>query len=139
MSFLTTLDLRAYKVAEWVVLLALIFENRDGKRFTVPRGFITDLASIPRPLRWLFDVNGLSREPAVLHDFLYCIQYTTREEADALFLEALESVGVGWATRYSMWLGVRAAGWLYWSDRYDGINQEDFVEADYFDVAPDDE
>lgn len=139
MAFLTPLDLRADEPGEWIVLLALIFVDKTDKRYTVPRGFITDLASIPAFLRGLFNVNGLSREPAVLHDFLYCIQYTTRAEADALFLEALASVGVGWAARHSMWLGVRAAGWLYWNDRYDGINQEDFVDSDYFDVTPDDE
>lgn len=132
MAFLTPLDLRAYKPGEWVVLLALIFMATDGKRYIVPRGFITDLASIPRLLRALFDVNGESRAAAVLHDFLYCIQHTTRAEADALFLEALKSCGVPWATRYSMYLGVRAGGWMYWQDRDDGITQEDFVDSEYF-------
>jgi len=131
MAFLTPLDLRAYKPGEWVVLLALIYMAKSGVRHIVPRGFITDLASIPAFLRGLFNVNGLSREPAVLHDFLYCIQYTTRAEADALFLEALESAGVGWATRYSMYLAVRAGGWMYWGKRGDGITQEDFADLEH--------
>lgn len=131
MAFLTSLDLRAYKPGEWVVLLALLFVAKGGKRYTVPRGFITDLASIPRFLRGLFNVNGLSRSAAVLHDWLYCVQYTTRAEADALFLEALEAAGVGWATRYSMYMAVRAGGWMYWGKR-GGITLKDYVEADYF-------
>lgn len=130
MAFLTPLDLRAYKPGEWVVLLALIYMAKDGVRHIVPRGFVTDLASIPRLFRDLFDVNGLSREPAVLHDFLYCIQYTTRAEADALFLEALEAVGVGRAARYAMYLAVRSGGWMYWGKRDEGITQEDFADLD---------
>lgn len=42
---------------------------------TVPRGFITDLASIPRAL-WnlpFTDPNGVSRRPACLHDALYAL------------------------------------------------------------------
>jgi hypothetical protein len=134
MAFLTPLDLRAYKPDEWVLLLALIYMAKDGKRYIVPRGFITDLASIPRLLRALFDINGQSRAPAVLHDFLYCMHYTTRAEADALFLEALEAAGVGWATRWSMYLGVRSGGWIYWSKRDDGITQEDFLDDDDFEA-----
>lgn len=130
MAFLTPLDLRAYKPDEWVLLLALIFKATDGRRWIVPRGFITDLASIPRLLRALFDVNGLSRSAAVLHDFLYCLKHTTRAEADALFLEALKACGVPWGTRYSMWLGVRAGGWMYWNDRDDGLTPEDFADLE---------
>ena len=134
MAFLTPLDLRAYKPDEWVLLLALIYLAKNGKRYIAPRGFITDLASIPRLLRALFDINGQSRAPAVLHDFLYCMHYTTRAEADALFLEALEATGVGWATRWSMYLGVRSGGWIYWSKRDDGITQEDFLDDDDFEA-----
>lgn len=134
MAFMTPLDLRAYKPDEWVLLLALIYLAKDGKRYIAPRGFITDLASIPRLLRALFDINGQSRAPAVLHDFLYCMHYTTRAEADALFLEALEAAGVGWATRWSMYLGVRSGGWIYWSKRDDGITQEDFLDDDDFEA-----
>lgn len=130
MAFLTSLDLRAYKPGEWVVLLAMVFVAASGARYIVPRGFITDLASIPRFLRGLFNVNGLSREPAVLHDWLYCMQQTTRAEADALFLEALKVAGVGWGTRYSMFLAVRAGGWMYWADRDDGLTQEDFADLE---------
>jgi len=133
-AFMTPLDLRAYKPDEWVLLLALIYLAKDGKRYIAPRGFITDLASIPRLLRALFDINGQSRAPAVLHDFLYCMHYTTRAEADALFLEALEAAGVGWATRWSMYLGVRSGGWIYWSKRDDGITQEDFLDDDDFEA-----
>ena len=99
--FTTPLDLRAYIADEWVVLNPLVWEY-GGERITVPRGFITDLASIPRALRGLpnLDPNGLSRAPAVLHDFLYCSQTVeSRAVADGIFRAALQAVGVGAVTR----------------------------------------
>jgi hypothetical protein len=131
MGFLTPLDLRAYLPGEWVVLTALVYQALAGI-YSVPRGFITDLASIPRVLRSIYERNGLSRRPAVLHDYLYCAQLTTRAEADALFLEALAAEGVGWAMRRSMWLGVRVGGWVYWNRRADGMRADDYVPAGYF-------
>lgn len=135
MAFLTPLDLRAYKPGEWVVLSGLLYLALNGARYMVPRGFVTDLASIPAFLRWLIDPDGPSRQAAVLHDFLYCIHYQTRAEADALFLEALEACGVGWATRHAMYLGVRSGGWVYWDKRKEGVSQEDFVSSEWFEEA----
>jgi hypothetical protein len=135
MAFLTSLDLRAYKPGEWVVLAGLLYLAKNGARFMVPRGFITDLASIPRLLRWLIDRDGESRQAAVFHDFLYCIHYQTRAEADALFLEALEACGVNRVTRYAMYLGVRSGGWVYWNKRRDGVGQDDFVKPEWFEAA----
>ncbi|MDA8485149.1 DUF1353 domain-containing protein [Pseudomonas resinovorans] len=132
MRFLSQLDLRAYEPGEWVVLSDQRYESSYGSIFTVRRGFITDLASIPRLLRSVYDINGKSRQAAVLHDFLYCAQLTTRVEADRLFLEALESLGIGWATRWSMYLGVRSGGWIYWNKRSKGLATDDFVPAEYF-------
>lgn len=132
MAFLTPLDLRAYKPGEWVVLAGLLYLASTGARYIVPRGFITDLASIPAALRWLIDPDGPSRQAAVLHDFLYCAHYMTRAEADALFLEALEACGVDWATRHAMYIGVRVGGWVYWNQRKDGASKDDFVSPSWF-------
>jgi hypothetical protein len=136
MAFLSDLELRATEPGEWALLSALIYMAATGKRYIVPRGFITDLASIPRPVRGLFSQTGLSRRPAVLHDFLYCAQFTTRAEADNLFLEALKYEGAGWAMRYAMFLGVRAGGWLYWNKR-DGIDPDDFATTEQLQGRPD--
>lgn len=126
MSFETPLDLRAYMPGEWLLLSPLRYLSTSGRRYVVPSSFITDLASIPRLLRGVFDQNGRSRPAAVLHDYLYCARLTSRAEADGLFLEALESVGMPWAVRRSMWAGVRMGGWIYWNKRSDGLNHEDF-------------
>jgi hypothetical protein len=133
--FRTWCDLRVYVPGEWVVLRDLIWE-KDGVRAVVPRGFITDLASQPRLSRAVLDICGPSREPAVLHDWLYCKQEDadgrpiSREFADDLFRTALRVCGAGPITRNTYWSGVRVGGWLYWDKREnDPLNGDDFAPA----------
>lgn len=130
--FLSSLDLRAHEPGEWVLLSQLVYRAADGWKHQVPQYFITDLASIPRLARPAIDRNGRSRRPAVLHDWLYCLHESTRSQADELFLEALEAEGVGWFTRRTMWLAVRAWGWRYWNART-GVTHEDFVRGPLLD------
>lgn len=123
-KFLTPLDLRASEPGEWVLLSDLRYQSASGRVHLVPRNFVTDLASIPRPLQLFITKNGASRRAAVLHDFRYCLKQGTREEADALFYEALRADGVGVVMARAMWLGVRAGGWLYWNSR-NGLTVDD--------------
>ena len=81
---------------------------------SVPRGFITDLASIPAPFEPWFDVNGPSRRAAVLHDYLYRRGLGTRVLADLIFRQAMADCGVSWWRRWSMWSAVRIGGWAAW-------------------------
>lgn len=124
--FTTPLDLREYAHGEWAVLEELEWAG-DGEHIVVPRGFITDLASIPKPLRAVLDVNGPSRAPAVLHDWLYCSHIVSRDRADDLLRIALETRGVGVIERNAFWSGVRAFGWLYWNKRKKGLGPSDFA------------
>lgn len=39
-------------------------------QFTIPAGFLTDIASVPRPLRWLFDRADLGLLSPIVHDYL---------------------------------------------------------------------
>lgn len=87
--------------------------KRDGKRekYTCHKGFGTDLASVPRPLRWLASkVDGI--EGSVIHDHIYENDTMPRKEADDLFLEIMKAGEVNWAIRNIMWSGVRIGGWL---------------------------
>ena len=125
-KFLSPLDLRACAPGEWELLSDMVYCSADGALYRVPRLFITDLASIPGLFQPAIDRNGLSRRPAVLHDFRYCLKVGHRADADALFLEAMEAEGVSWIVRRSMWLAVRSWGWRYWGAR-DGVTSEDFA------------
>lgn len=111
--FTTPLDCRATKPGHWVLLSDLEWKS-DTERYLVPAGFETDLASIPRLLRGILHQNGLSRAPAVLHDFLYATQIMTRAEADAVFREALKAEGMGGLGRFLYWGGIRVGGWVAW-------------------------
>lgn len=81
-----------------------------GMVITVPAGFVTDYASVPRaPLTyWLF--GGVGDEAAVVHDFLYEKGIVPRELADEVYGEALEACGVPAWRRGPMVLAVRLFG-----------------------------
>lgn len=140
--FKSECDLRIYGRREWVVLNSFEWES-PSMHVIVPKGFVTDLASIPRPLRSLLDVNGPSRKPAVLHDWLYCSGQDANEkgvsrlQADDLFREALEACVVGPLARAAYYRAVRSFGWIYWNKRTQRpINLDDFVPFGYWDAHP---
>ena len=113
-GFHSPLDLRATNPGEWQLLSPLVYTSKAGGVWIVPKGFITDLASIPRAARILIDRNGPSRPAATLHDYLYATGAVSRAEADLLFLEALEAASVSWVTRHLMHSAVRVAGWMFY-------------------------
>ena len=55
----------------WTLRQELIYETDIGYKITVPAGFVTDLASIPRPLWVLWPPFGKYTRAAVIHDWLY--------------------------------------------------------------------
>lgn len=77
----------------------------------VPKGTVTDLASIPRGLKSFFSKTGKSRKAAVFHDHMYASRWRTRKECDQAFNEMLTEVGVGRFGRFFYYHGVRLGGW----------------------------
>lgn len=75
---------------------------------TVPKGFVTDLASIPRPFWSLMPRDGSYADAAVLHDYLYWVQSSTREVADLTFKLAMEDLEVHPAVVSIIFRGVRS-------------------------------
>ena len=78
----------------------------------IPKGFDTDLASIPR---WLWVIIAPTRSdfiaPSILHDYLYtCNQGLRRRSIDTIFLSALLSAGVSTFTAHEMYWAVREFG-----------------------------
>ena len=115
----------------------------EERCIAIPKGFRSDLASIPRRIRltwlpqsilkripwwlvWLgswgiplwgiFPPVGAYDPAAWLHDYCYSVEgETSKELADALFDEAMKDLGVRWR-RPLMVLAVRwFAGWAYHS------------------------
>ena len=87
----------------------------NGQPHVIPAGFITDGASVPRGLWNLFPPFGKYNKASLLHDYLYQFGTMTRAQADWCFLEAMKVLGVGFLTRWAMYLSVRAGGWCAWN------------------------
>lgn len=81
----------------------------------VPKGFITDGASVPRIFWSILYPFGSYFPAALVHDYLYSKASddlrVTRAEADKIFLQAMKDVGVGWLTRRTIYRAVRLGGW----------------------------
>lgn len=76
-------------------------------RITVPKGFVTDLASIPK-IPFVYEyLGGIIQMPAVIHDYLYSTQEVTRSIADLILLEAMQVTGVSKSQQGLIYNGVR--------------------------------
>lgn len=89
--------------------------------WTVPEGFVTDLASIPRVFRWLLGRWGRYGWAAVLHDAMYrgLFPGITRGQADYLLLVFMEARDTPTWQQVLIYAGVRLGGWVPWM-RYRG-------------------
>ncbi len=64
----------------------------------VPKGFVTDLASVP-PILWSkYPPTGRYAYAAIVHDYLYWTQTTTRAVADEVMVAAMQDAGTDDAT-----------------------------------------
>lgn len=102
-------DLFEYKnLSDWVI---------------VPAGFISDGFSIPKIVTSLIGSPwGKGAKSAIIHDFGYHVQQTTRKEADRMFLEGMKILGVSWWRRGTMYNCVRLVAWIPWNRRAKEFN-----------------
>lgn len=117
-QFLTKLEVAVADNTDdgrWIVTQPLIYQSDVAKQtFIVPRGFQTDMASVPRlPLVFLL-AGDTSRQASVVHDFLYSTHTVSREVADSVLREASAVTQVPAWRRWIMWAGVRVFGGSYW-------------------------
>ena len=102
---------------QWVLFVDLKYEvGSSGIVVTVPKGFVTDFASIPQAL-WSTGLspNGRYSKAAVVHDYLYWTQTCTRAQSDNLLMIAMKESNVGAATRQLVYDGVRIGGDAAWA------------------------
>jgi hypothetical protein len=83
---------------------------------TVPTGFVSDGASIPRVFWSIMGPQGPWFYAAIVHDYLYSKSSTgrfdcDRWEADEIFLDAMKDLGVRWHQRFLIYRAVRLFGW----------------------------
>lgn len=104
-------DEQFWLAGEMIYLSDLEGEDGTPVLVTVPKGFLTDFASLPRwpsIIRSIFRKNGKHRPAAVVHDYLCRLgKEFPRLLADAIFLEAMKLVGVKRSHRRLMYWAVK--------------------------------
>lgn len=117
MPELMEFDCRYYKEDKFI--MGSHYRYRVFERLIdIPKGFITDLASVPKIFRNLLNSYGKNyTRAAVVHDYLYSHGYKMgikRKEADRIFLEIMKERGVPLWKRSLMYRGVRMFGGLHY-------------------------
>lgn len=122
MPALDKLELEHINGRDWRITQAFRFQIDLGELkgvITVPVGFVTDFASIPKALWNILPPTGGYDEAAVVHDYLYVTggsvpawpdHIFTKKEADKIFLYAMQDLQVPWYQRYVMYQAVRWFG-----------------------------
>lgn len=88
------------------------YEQKTGK-ITVPKGFATDLGSIPPLFRPFFNRNKYVAY--ILHDYLYHKKCFSRKLADKIFFEALRVEKCPLINVVLMYMAVRIFGRKYFN------------------------
>jgi len=92
----------------FMVAHPLRYETPDRRHsIVVPVGFVTDLASIPKPLWWWQSPHEGTLAPAILHDYLYWEQSCTKDEADAVMYLAMHDIGLAGLRAEAVYRGIR--------------------------------
>lgn len=122
----------------WKVCTPFDYEVGDvgsGDKIRVPEGFMTDLGSVPQIFWNLIPPIGKPLRGYVLHDWLYAKQDRSRAKCDGVLLEAMEVAGVFLAKRWTIYLGVRAGGWLAWREHIKNGDPQRIAEGERPKVA----
>jgi hypothetical protein len=86
------------------------------KQVDAPKGFVTDLASIP-PIFWsILRPDGEYAYAAVIHDYLYWEQAGARDDADEILRIAMEDLEVDAGDIGKIYGAVRRYGQEAWDD-----------------------
>jgi hypothetical protein len=109
-----------YKSKMWRVHEDLTVTLSNGELLVIPKGFITDLSSVPKPLWSIFPPFGDFLLASLVHDYLYVVRYkNNRKFADKEMLKI--SMKLHNSSRLKIldnklrYLAVRLFGWVYWN------------------------
>ena len=108
-NFDDPLDVRYLNGRVWKLLTAFDYHGPYGV-LTAPAGFITNFASIPRPLWPLLPPTGRYGKAAVIHDYCYQTHCVSKAHADDTFAAAMRDLGVNPVTLWILYEGVHVFG-----------------------------
>ena len=92
------------------------------------RGFITDGASVPKSLQWLYNPYGKYINAAVIHDYLYSVYNNTginRTLADKIFRQIMKESGIDKRTIRRFYTAVRCFGETSWKAKLQNEGYKD--------------
>lgn len=110
----------------------------NGYRITVPKGFITDGASVPDILKPIYNPFGRYFPAAVIHDYLYGRINNTginRTLADKIFNFIMKELKIDRSTRRKFYWAVRCFGELSWKKKITNEGYKDQAIIDRTDEA----
>ena len=116
------IQLKPLKGKRWVLLEDFTYQLSDGTFITIPKGFKTDLSSVPQLFWWASPPYGDFLIAALVHDYLYVeMDSRGRKFADKEMLIISQKFNnKNWFNRTDnkiRYVGVRVFGGLYWDDK----------------------
>lgn len=110
------------------VLMQDYIYSINGYDIKVFKGFVTDGASVPHSLEWLYNPYGKYINAAVIHDYLYSTYNNTginRTLADKIFNFIMKETGVDNRTRRKFYTAVRCFGEPSWQSKLENEGYKD--------------
>lgn len=110
------------------ILLEEYVYEINGYLIRVPKSFITDGASVPHSLQWLYNPYGKYINAAVVHDYLYSCYNNTginRTLADKIFRHIMQETGVSANIRRKFYAAVRFFGEASWKPKLQNEGYKD--------------
>lgn len=106
----------------WQLTQAVTIFLSNGYELTIPAGYITDFATVPRLLRGVVATQGNHTLAALIHDWLYDTKYDgdlgnwkrDRKFADMEMLMWMEHCDSSKIKRYTIYTAVRVGGRKWW-------------------------
>lgn len=120
------------------VLLADYVYSINGYDITIFKGFVTDGASVPHSLQWLYNPFGRYIKAAIVHDFLYSSYNNTginRTLADKIFRHIMQETGIDKRTIRRFYIAVRCFGETSWKPKLLNEGYKDRAIIDRTDEA----
>ena len=115
------------------ILLEEYVYDINGYLIRVPKSFITDGASVPHSLQWLYNPYGKYINATVVHDYLYSCYNNTginRTLADKIFRHIMKETGVDDRTVRRFYNVVRCFGATSWKTKLQNEGYKDKAVID---------
>jgi hypothetical protein len=105
-----------YYLIEPIYWIPNIDQRTHFQAVEVPKGFVTDLASIPRPFWSVLRPDGEYAYAAIVHDYLYWTQTRTRLMSDEILKSSMEDFDVSRWKIQAIYNAVRQFGEAAWNE-----------------------